>query len=1441
MPAYHFIMEPAAGEGRLLFAGETLRARLRVEAAALPGDARAFLRTDLNSAAEKRLEMVEHVEKGLPRFGAGWRDVPMRLTGPGVFEADLIAFQPGYYELKAHLDFSGNILWPQGPNASVSVHPLKWRGGNTVYCAFPRQFGPFRGLESAGEAASPPAAIELERQGFTVIPPSGTLADLARELPFLFQELGVRILHLLPVQETPTHYGRMGRYGSPYAAADLRSVNHAYCVFRRDRTPDEQFREFCARVHAYGGEVLLDLAGNHLGWSTDLLNEHPDWFVRRPDGHFVSPGAWGVTWEDLIELDFGQKAVWRYLADALLLWCERGADGFRCDAGHMIPLEVWEYVTARVHRVFSDTLFLFEGLGGDWNRTESALRRGGMQWAYSEMFQQHGVEMVRGYFGHLDHVGREMGVLANYAETHDNPRLAAGGEAYVRMRLTLCALSSNAGAFGFTNGVEWLASEKVDVHGSSGLRWGRSPNAVAWIRRINDLLRQHPLFRGVARLTPLDDLPPDVIGFRREREGEALLVLINLHATETPSAFRLPEGSDLPAGPCRCLLGGRELDLRQPVSLGPFEVLCFDLKWPREHRTVEALADAVRRDEEELRLRGILGALWGHSFDLEGFAALMDAVRERGLKALLAAAALGPPLHAGALAESVRAVTPGDLFLSVSEWSSALGDRLHVLSTDQFLYLEEKVPFRVRLVFPLESMELNTFEDFGNSRFVAFSRVPEGPFTLEQSRLDRPAVSGSGEPQWLAGYGHALALDARARPVSLAFDRADIEPSHHFLLANGLGSYTLLPLLPGLVHSKYDALLAANLHPRAPDERVVLLKRLRAWLVTPMTSHPLSPEYLVEFRRWPHPTWFFQFRLPEGLLRIEQTIELVPGENRGRVVFSWNGPAAEGLTLILRPDVECRGHHGETKAHRLDEADFAQRYEMLPQGPASGRPAAGFRRALGENLEMVVSMSRGEFRPESEWLYQIAHPHEATRGQESLGDAFSPGFFRVALGARRGSAGLEFAVGPSARGRAQRTERRTVRLPRPRGVPDILREAARQFLVRRDGGRSLLAGYPWFLDWGRDTLIAARGLLAEGLVEEVAALFFTFAAREANGSLPNALAAENDANRETSDAPLWLLRLGEELADAVGWSDLLRRARGRNVDLAGVIRSICDHYRHGTPNGIGCDAATGLVYSPPHFTWMDTQWPAATPREGYPIEIQALWVRGLEFAARVLDRPEYAGIAQSARAAVLALFWLPDAGYFADVLPARRGLPASSAGRDESLRPNQLLAVALGLAGPEQARRSVIQTGRHLVVPAGLRSVANLSIPSWPWLEGDVPPPGFDPQRPYRGRYEGDEDTARKLAYHNGSVWTQLLPLWIEALLAAFPGDPRALRLGRAMLRTYEAELRRGCIGQISEILDGDYPHQARGCCAQAWSVTEVLRMGKLLDPSPRARLKVSR
>ncbi|NTW87353.1 MAG: amylo-alpha-1,6-glucosidase, partial [Holophagaceae bacterium] len=260
---------------------------------------------------------------------------------------------------------------------------------------------------------------------------------------------------------------------------------------------------------------------------------------------------------------------------------------------------------------------------------------------------------------------------------------------------------------------------------------------------------------------------------------------------------------------------------------------------------------------------------------------------------------------------------------------------------------------------------------------------------------------------------------------------------------------------------------------------------------------------------------------------------------------------------------------------------------------------------------------------------------------------------------------------------------------------------------------------------------------------------------------------------------------------------------------------------------------SGLLWSPAHFTWMDTRYPMGTPREGYPVEIQALWVRLLRLLERLMapsDGEPWADTAARAEAS-LGAFWLEDRGWFADVLLAEKGVPATQAVPADHLRPNQLFLISLGLVTGERARRAVAACARHLLVPGGLRSLAPLPVT----LPLPVPAPWGgtlnDPLQPYWGRYEGDEDTRRKPAYHNGTAWVWQLPMLCEALDLAWDGDVAARATARAWLASVGPLLDVGCLGQLPELLDGDAPHAQRGCDAQAWSVSEALRVWKVLHP----------
>jgi predicted glycogen debranching enzyme len=263
----------------------------------------------------------------------------------------------------------------------------------------------------------------------------------------------------------------------------------------------------------------------------------------------------------------------------------------------------------------------------------------------------------------------------------------------------------------------------------------------------------------------------------------------------------------------------------------------------------------------------------------------------------------------------------------------------------------------------------------------------------------------------------------------------------------------------------------------------------------------------------------------------------------------------------------------------------------------------------------------------------------------------------------------------------------------------------------------------------------------------------------------------------------------------------------------------------GTPNGIVMDSETGLVFSPSHFTWMDTNHPAGTPREGYPIEIQALWHAALAFLGRIIDNEaaaEWRRLAGQVEEQIIQRFYLKEEGYLADCLLASPGESAREARPDDALRPNQLFALTLGAVTDPAVCRGVLDACERLLVPGAIRSLADkpTACPLAIIHQGQQL---GDPHHPYYGTYGGDEDTSRKPAYHNGTAWTWVFPSFCEAWAAHYGASGRAA--ARAWLVSSTLLINEHCTGHTPEILDGDTPHHQRGCDAQAWGDTELLRV----------------
>jgi starch synthase (maltosyl-transferring) len=1449
------VMTPAPGDRVLRFAGDRLSFSLQwSDGTTLPRGWRAFLRTNIGRADALRKEIVYALKGGLDPSSNSWHDVPLEAAGT-MWHRELCLAENGYFQAKAYaVDEQGRQHWPDGPDVGINVHPDAYRSANTIYCAFTRMFGETRTARSTQVPALEAQLKELDQQHYTVIPPSGKLRDLVKQLPHIIERLGCRILHLLPVNPTPTTFAKFGRFGSPYAVQDLTAIDPALVEFDQRTTGIDQFRELTYETHLRGGRVFLDVVANHTGWGSTLWEEHPEWFMRDEKGDFVSPGAWGVTWEDLVELDHRNPALWEELAEVFLTWCRRGVDGFRCDAGYKIAVPAWRYITARVLSEFPQTIFLLEGLGGSWEATENLLTAGGMQWAYSELFQNYSGREVAAYLDYSLKQSGRVGLYVHYSETHDNERLARLGRKWSLLRNRLCGLASVSGGFGFTCGVEWLAAERLQVHQSRGLSWDSRENIVEELAQLDRLLCEHPCFLDGATLLRLSANDASVYALSRtSAEGlDRVLVLVN---TDVNSAhpFTLSRATfEELERPKFDLLGGECPEIELSVAGG----VQFILKAGACHCLAATEKPAGLQGEPYRMARA--QAAWGLAalskvvpVEVIGTYQWRDLARhvEVDPRLFLAAASYFDETIAqtnllDALTNTLAAVR----YVPVVSWSLLDARKVTILPPGHWLLLEDTCRFRATLELAGRAEHVESFATRRGHFAVFGPHLESGEAVLKVERY----------PGGVLASGVAtLPIEARVRVLKEEPDVRELAGFPGFilerqgssqggpsvLLTNGRGGMARLRVDLGRIDSKYDCALAANLHAAVPVDRHVFAKRIRVWVVADGFISALDQRSLVAFHPGPPAEWHFIASAGDGrTVEVHLAADMIDGENTtvfrfrrpaGRPAVGKDAPQTCRVSLTVRVDIEDRNFHWETRRSASNEEHFALNTHPLTDD-------VGFVFTPASERRLRVRADAGAYHHEGEWSMGIGHPVEASRGQVNVGDAYSPGWFdlplpkdaavTLTLTGERESKGVEFE-----KERRARNESAMARAQWPAGddFGKSLARAIQSFVVRRDQGITVIAGYPWFLDWGRDSLICARGMLAAGLREEVTQLLLTFGRFEEGGTLPNTVHGDDASNRDTVDAPLWYGVVCEELAAIAGNEIYDLRVDQGGRTMAEVIRNIAAGYLRGTTNGIGVDTASALVWSPSHFTWMDTSHPAGTPRQGYPIEIQALWVRLLRQLAR-LGAPRihesWETLAERAADSLNSLFWLEEQGYAADLLMAREGQGAGTAVVDKALRSNYLLAISLGLLTGPRAQRAVEAAARHLVVPGALRTLAPLPVdPPLPILRAD----GVllnKPDEPYFGKYEGDEDTHRKPAYHNGTAWTWTFPVFCEALARAWNFDSAAVASARAYLGSMDRLLIEGCVGHLPEIVDGDTPHQQRGCDAQAWSVTEALRVWKLLS-----------
>ena len=1358
------VLEPKSGSQMVRHVHDSITFRLSLGHAGIPDGLTAKLRTTLGQARALNEAVVECVESGetLSAHG-GWVDLPMERDGADwVFRFPLN--EVGFFHATAYIeDASGFQHWPSGGNISLSVHPHHIRSGNTIYCAFTRLFGKTKSANDEAIESTLPEVTKLETDGWTAIPPSGTLRDLKAKLPHVLERLNCKWLHLLPVNPTPTTSDtRMGRYGSPYAALDLTSIDPALVEFDREATGVDQFIELADETHRLGGCLMLDLVINHTGWGSYLQEHFPEYFRKSDEGKFESPGAWGTVWEDLVELGMEDSQLWIHLADAFLTWCRRGVDGFRCDAGYKVPMPVWRYIVAKVRLQFPDTVFLLEGLGGGWDETESLLTAGGMQWAYSELFQEYEPQQVSGYLDHVIKQGGRIGPLVHYSETHDNNRLAKRGREWSLLRNRLSALTSVNGAYGFTCGVEWLADKKIDVHGCAGLNWGSDDNILTELAVLNELLNTHPCFAEGTMLTRLSGDDSAILTVLRESaNGDELLVLINLDVEEAHSIdLALPDRWTSATD----LLGQTDrLEISKPFRLAKGEVYCLQHAPPKPRMNLAAEY-----------LAGVLEQL--NAFEN---------------------------------------------YPNIVRWTIADVSRITLVPHGHHLLLEHTEPFRAsaenKSMFDVW-FDTQISQPLAGKHYAVFKFIEAGV------RYDIEFISFGQTTKRTNATVQYLKKDLDSHFIHYAYS-TETQPLTG-LLTNGIGGMLRMHDRMGQVSSKYDCVLAANLDDNVPVDRWLMVKRMRCWVNVNGFLFDLNSSLDAKLHAGNRLVWVCELPTRKNQDFVDEVHVIAEMRDSKNAVDFWfhfeTEHPNETVEFTVRLDLEDRSFHGETQLDESAVDHFRQATSHVENG-------VGFYFQPHPDRRLEVRADCGEYFAEEELCRNIPHPVEASRGQTAQGDAYSPGWFRISVSKTK-MAHLAIAVNESPLDMGEETAA-PFRSPENE-IPahlDYLRERMNAFVVRRGKGKTTIAGYPWFLDWGRDTLIAVRGLIADGQVETALSIIERFAAFEKGGTIPNAIFGDDDSNRETSDAPLWLAIAIEELAEQVGDS-----LYGQAIDRAGrsyrdVVLSIARHYLEGTDNGIKMDPDSALVFSPVHFTWMDTNHPAGTKREGYPIEIQALWIRLLGQATKLDPAGGWQITLGQARESLTRFYWCENRGWLADCLLAKPGQSAAEATVDGNLRCNLLITVSLGVVDGCLAKRSVLAAIRYLIVPGAVRSLAPLpsTQPHPVEYNGQLL---NNPANPYWGRYEGDEDTRRKPAYHNGTAWTWFLPQLCESILRAWPSDENADKAARSYLSSAATLLKQGCAGQLPEILDGDAPHQQRGCDAQAWGISELLRVLKQFD-----------
>lgn len=631
----------------------------------------------------------------------------------------------------------------------------------------------------------------------------------------------------------------------------------------------------------------------------------------------------------------------------------------------------------------------------------------------------------------------------------------------------------------------------------------------------------------------------------------------------------------------------------------------------------------------------------------------------------------------------------------------------------------------------------------------------------------------------------------------------DESSSREWLETNGLGGYSSSSLA-GAHTRRYHGLLVAAIHP--PTDRVVLLSRLDETLSVgdkrielgcnyyPGAVHPRGFELLERFAQEPFPRFMYR----SGDVVLQKTIAMIHGENT--VVVSYELIEAPGpVSLTLRPIVAARGYHAMSRANSFLRWDYRWERERLDVSPYG-------------DLSLAIDAPGSSFSPAQFWIYNVEYPLERQRGFDFQEDLFCYGALTRTL-----HPGSEWSIVASSDRPPQRDGQKLVameqqrraklaeHLPTQESIVPVLARAADQFLVKRgDEHATIIAGYHWFTDWGRDTMIALPGLcLVTKRFDEARSILRVFAEHCVEGLLPNRFPDSPTEKPEynTVDATLWFFVAAYRFFEYTGDAEFMRET------IWPVMKDIVRWHERGTRFDITVDSDGLLRAGNPavQLTWMDAKigdW-VVTPRTGKPVEVNALWFNALRIAAEFAERwdtadcqTEFLRKAERAQRSFASTFWNDETGCLYDCIDGHH--------RDGAIRPNQIIALSLPfpLLDDERARSVLRVVEDRLYTPMGLRTL--------------------DPAHPnFQSRYTGSP-VARDAAYHQGTVWSWLLGPYMTALVR-YRGEMGRERV-RQVVDLFSPHLLEAGMGTVSEIFDGEAPHSPRGCIAQAWGVGEVLR-----------------